>query len=132
MDNDIHRSTQSGDCSSSRWCSRRTMMWETCSRYLVSTTCSWQSSWMFCCWDLLKIFSRVWFTTMKIKFVLLCYVIILLDFSLILVSLLKMFALKCLILSVKFCQSLLKLERMKRTRFVSYLVVQILITNSFI
>jgi len=30
-------------------------------------TCSQQSSWMFCCWDLPKIFLRVWFSLMKIR-----------------------------------------------------------------
>jgi len=45
-------------------------------------------------------------------------VIILLDSSLILVSLLKMSAFKCLIFSVKVCKSLSKLIRMKITQHI--------------
>jgi hypothetical protein len=44
--------------------------------------------------------------------------IILLDFSLILVSLLKMLALKCVIVSVKVCKSLSKLTIIKITKHV--------------
>jgi len=60
----VHWSTQSGDCSPSKWCSH-TMTWGACSWYLVNTTCSRRLSWMFHCWDLLKIFSIVWFNWMK-------------------------------------------------------------------
>ena len=52
---------------SSGLCSRMMMMWEACSQYMVNATCSRRSSWMFRCWDLLKIFSKVWFRQMKIR-----------------------------------------------------------------
>jgi len=56
---DVHWPTQM-ECSSARWSSGTMMMWEWCSRYLVSTVLKNQSSWTFLWSDLLEIFEKVW------------------------------------------------------------------------